>query len=190
MGSKVYKGQNVMVEGSLSGETVIITKFAYDTAFNLEYLGEAKIGTQVHENKFFLQKFIYDPAFNLIEILNATNKTNVGADQVSIDVTSDPQYLIITLPSFGDFKEASPGDSIFVKTDVNSVAQFPISDTDNVSQVRVDKKDIPANILVSITDQSNFILEDIFDVRLTLKADKTKDYSKRRWDYRERYIYE
>lgn len=188
-GSKVYKGQNVMVEGSLSGETIIVTKFAYDTAFNLEYLGEAKIGTQEHENKFFIQKFIYDPAFNLIEIINATNITHCGADQVTIDVTSDPMYLTITIPSEGDFTEANVGDSIFVTTDTNEISQFPIAETNQTDTVRVLKNDIPSNILSSISDEANFILNNVNDLRLTLKNDSTKDFSKRRWDHRERYTY-
>lgn len=187
MGSKVYKGQEVVVEGSLSGETIIVTKFAYDPAFNLEYLGEAKIGTREWENKFFIQKFIYDPAFNLVEILNATNEMTTGAAELTID-TSDNHYIVITLPAGGDFSEVSPQDSISVSTANNKFHLLPVHDTNQEDQVRIRKTDIPANILATIVDEANTSLAPT-DVKVRLENERTKPYEKRRWDHRERYIY-
>lgn len=188
MGSKVYKGQEVVVEGSLSGETIIVTKFAYDAAFNLEYLGEAKIGTAENQNRFFIQKFIYDPAFNIIEILNATNETTVGAPELTIDTTSDPGFIKVILPAGGDFSEVNSGDSISVKTPNNAFNVLPIYDTNEQDELRIQKSDLPSNILSSIVEEANTLLTPT-DIIIRLENPSTKPYEKRRWDHRERYIY-
>lgn len=186
--SKVHEGQVVVVEGSLVGETIIVTKFAYDSAFNLKYLGEAKAGSAIQENKFFIQKFIYDSAFNLIDILNATNRSSVGADQVTVDVTTDAMHVVITLPNAGDFTELNAGDSLSLITVNNTFNLLPIKDTNQTNQVRILKNDIPANILATMIDEVATPIATA-NLLVQLNDDKTKAYKKRRWDHRERYIY-
>jgi|DEB0MinimDraft_6_1074348.scaffolds.fasta_scaffold21121_2 hypothetical protein len=169
-------------------ELASVTKFAYDAAFNLEYLGEAKIQATDSENKFFLQKFIYDPAFNLIEILNATNDTSLGAAALTIDVSSDPNFILINLPNGGDFSEVNAADFISVKTVNNEFNLLLIYDTDQNTNARIRKSDVPSEILSTIVDETNTVIASQ-DVLVRLEDDSTKELNKRRWDHRERYIY-
>ena len=187
MSSKVYKGQGVVVEGSLAGETIIITKFAYDTTLSLEYLGEAKIGTKVSDNRWFIQKFFYDSTLSLTDIKTATNKTTVGATSVSIDATN-PNIPIITINN-GDFSEIRDGDSITLTTALQTISGLPvrkISDTQVSINFIADCGSPPATAVIS---ESNVPIS-VTDLVMTLSSDYTKDFARRRWDNRERYIYE
>jgi hypothetical protein len=187
MSSKVYKGQGVIVEGSLAGETIIISKFAYDSTLSLEYLGEAKAGTSPSQNKWFIQKFFYDSTLSLTDIKNATNRTNVGATMVSIDA-SNPNLPIITI-SNGDFSEVNSGDTISLTTPTQNVSGYPIrkiSDTQISINFLQDCGQPPA---VSVLSETNTSIS-LNDFIITLSSDATKDWAKRRWDHRDRYVYE
>jgi len=189
MSSKVYKGQGVIITGSLSGETIIVTKFSYNSRSNLEYLGEAKIGSKEEENKFFIKKYIYDNKQDLIEIRNATNRTSVGANIVSVDKTSDPMYVIISLSDLGDFSEVRPEDSVSLVTSNNKFDGLQINKvSEDKKQIFLLKEKIPSNMLLAIIDEN---LTDIAetDLMVQLNHEDTKDYAKRRWSHRNRYVY-
>jgi len=186
MASKVYKGQSVVVEGSLVGETIIITKFAYDTALSLEYLGEAKIGSGAYDSKWFIQKFFYDPTLNLIDIKTATNQTTPGATFVSIDAT-DPNMPIITIGN-GDFIEVNDGDSITLTTGTQSISGLPIRKI-SPTQIYINfLQDCGSPPVVPIVSEINTLIS-ATDFIITLNNDATKDFSKRKWSNRTRYVY-
>lgn len=187
MGNKVFKGQEVVVEGSLVGETLIVSRFAYDASLNLEYLGEAKVGSGESASKWFIQRFGYDAILNLISIQTATNRTTVGSTSVSIDATN-PNLPIITIHN-GDFSEVNSGDHITLTTGLQSISGQPvikISDT----QISIDfLKDCGSPPTVPIVSENAATIVET-DFIITLANDATKDYAKKRWANRERYIYQ
>lgn len=186
MADKVYKGQNVVVEGSLSGETLITTKMAYDTKMNIEYLGEAKIGSPEDTNRYFIYKYIYDCNLNLVEIQSATNESSVGANEVSVDTSGS--FITVTLPDGGDFSELNKDDHLSLKTINNTFNMLPVFEIVDNNSIKIRKSDIPSNIIAGIVDESNTQIDE-FDLKVKFVNTATKDYSKRRWDHRTRYIY-
>ena len=186
--SKVYKGQGVIVEGSLVGETIIVTKLSYDTALNLEYLGEAKYGSGETENRWFIQRFFYDSTLSLTDIKNATNRTTTDTTLISsIDVT-DPRKPCITIGN-GDFSQVMNGDMISLTTPLQSISGVPIikiSDTEICLDFSSDCALLPT---VPILAETNVPIQPS-NLIITLVNDRSKDMTKRAWACRERYFYE
>jgi hypothetical protein len=180
MGSKVYKGMEVGLEGSPCGEFPFITKYAYtSTCCSLEYTGDCKVGGLDHARHHYIEKYEYDACFNLIDVKIAQNKLIANATAVTLSV--QPYYVhVILTPGNGDFTEMHTGDTIYVKTPTQLINNVPV---EKISDYEVKIKiDVSCN---GIVDKSAAIA--ITDIVSTLNHEETKDYNKRRWDYRDRY---
>jgi len=189
-----HKGQIQVVEGSAVGEFHVISKFSYNTVFDVEYLGECKTSTQDNENNHYIQKFIYDPVFNLTRIMIATNRVTVGCTEVSVQILNNQQILVTA--HNGDFDEvedfmskntySKKADSIstgfFLDTGTQKF-QGLISEKISSNQVRV----ILQNEQMFVNQNNVLIPEQ--NMFLTLNGEN-KPYEKRRWTNRTRYFYE
>ena len=124
MGSKVHKGQEVVVPGSLVGETIVTKKIDYDSVCNPIYIADVKVGIPDCENRHFIKFLTFDSSCNLTKVETALNKTRIGDSTdsitVTLDVTSDTSFISITVAG-GDFSEIAIGDSIQVTTISNTV---------------------------------------------------------------------
>ena len=156
---KEFKGQTLTLDGSRSGASIPITRLAYDSAFNLEYIGESGFGLAESDNKWYIEKLSYDSAFNLNSINVALNKRVLGEVGVSI-----PSTITFTMPD---------GISIF---DLN------VGDKLNNSVITsISARDFTLSAALSVTDANEIIV--------TLEHYTTKDFSKRAWTLRNFYIY-
>lgn len=189
MTDTVHKGQVQVVEGSAVGEFYVVPKFAYDSAFNVEYLGEAKIGKPDNSYSHFINKFIYDPAFNLLRILIATNRLVCDCTDVTIATIGDARVRVTA--NNGDFASSfvdargkeNERDILLLTTGINEI-NGKIIEKVSETEVIVDIMDNS-----SITPEVNAIIS-TSDMIMQLNNPKTKDFVKRRWDLRERYIYD
>ena len=183
MGSKVFKGQEQQIEGSLVGEPIIVTKTAKTPTLQIEYLAEAKYATPDYANRHFIFKFTYDFALSVDRILQASNDTRTEATQVTVDTTIDKRGIKITIVG-GDFSEVNDGDEFSLTTTLNDMQavliKLKLSDTELILE--------PTNLANPIVDETNTPIG-ADDLIIRLQNEKTKDFSKRRWDHRERYIY-
>ena len=183
--SKRYKGQIQVLDGSHVGEAVVICKFSNNSVGLTQYMGEAKSGSKEYDHKFYLQKLIYDDICEVSCILVACNIISTGADTVSVDTTSNPGFVKITITN-GSFQEVcEPGrDRIKINTPSNkwsSIIDQKLSDTEILVSFTPQEKALP------IDETATPIAQE--DLLITLESEETKDFSKRRWDLRDLYIY-
>jgi hypothetical protein len=175
-----YKGQAVAVEGSVTGDFFTDVKLDYQGGFNLIYLGECKTPTEDSYNRHFIQQFVYTNNL-LTSVPTASNKTTLGCTSFNMDIVNN-KIISITLNN-GDFTEINIGDNFIL---VNS--NFNIIGT-------ILKINSPTNAMVTvITDTSlltpvSNVTINATDLTCHLEHSTTKDWTKRRWDHRTRYIY-
>ena len=156
---KEFKGQTLTIDGSRSGASVPITRLAYDSAFNLEYIGESGFGISESDNRWYIEKLAYDSAFNLISIDVSLNRRLLG--EVG-DTISEMDNIV------------SVGDILIF--DIN------VGDRLNASTItEINGSDITVSEPLGVTDAS--------EVTVTLEHYTTKDFSKRAWVLRNFYIY-
>ena len=164
---KEIKGQTLTIDGSRSGASIPITQLAYDSAFNVEYVGEAKFGTPNSDNKWYIERFFYDAAFNVIEVRPALNRIsllNFTYANGDITLTGDLISQILTV--------VNVNDSILL-TDSSGASL-----TSTVSSI--------SNPIIS-TGLGDF---DPVSIAVTLEGRNAKEFSKRIWDLRNLYIYQ
>lgn len=179
---KKYKGQTVVVDGSKSGSSIFRTFLAYDSAFNLEYIGEAKHGTSTSSPNWHLEKIEYDAAFNAIRFLTAINRAFLIPGDVDITGTGNGVEIKFNnpLPLLGCVQSK---DAILVKTANNDVQGIIVGYDPGTQTVTVD------NGGQAVVDETNAAVADE-DAIITFNSKELKDFDKRIWDLREQYIYE
>jgi hypothetical protein len=188
---KTYKGQLQVVEGSVVGEFYTTTKSDYAGNLSPVYLGECEIGCADSQNRHFIQKFLYDTGCTgsfcsgtgsfLSKIVIATNETTLGSTNININILT-ANAIEITLNS-GDCAELNPGDGVALKSgiyNINGTVLRKNSDTDFVVATM--------NITTGLVNASNLAIAET-DLMCHLENEKTKSYTKRRWDNRSRYVY-
>ena len=178
---KVHKGQTQVVEGSAVGEFYVIHKMDYTNSCQLKYLGEAKIGLPDSVGAHFIQKFEYDARKNLERVLIATNESTLGCDEISVEKLSDTTVKVLL--HSGDASEVTEGDSFRADTGSQLIQG-------NVKRKQDDQKLILelCEPSPSMVDEYNVSVSEE-DVMVAFNNEKTKGYTKRRWDHRERYVY-
>jgi hypothetical protein len=179
--TKKFRGQDQVFQGSPTGEPIVITRFDYLNACGtLKYYGEAKICSEEIDCKWHIECYENDSYGNITAIKTAINQITTKASTITVDTTSNPGFTRLEL-SGGTF---FPGylninDRIKLETGTNSFRRVPVeqilSDTEIlISQTAIDETNTP------ISDE---------DLIITLEAETTKDYHRRRWDLREYYLY-
>ena len=160
---KEYKGQTLVIDGSKSGASVVITRLSYDSAFNLQFIGEARYGSKESDQYWYLEKLSYDAAFNLETIETAQNVRQLGTEgTITIDETDG---RMITLPSQTFISDLNVGD-ILNNLTIESITGF------------------------NLTLSGIFTDTNPNEVTVTLENYVTKDFNKRAWTIRNLYIYE
>ena len=160
---KELKGQTLVLPGSRSGASTIVTELAYDSAFNLEFIGEARYASPTNGLNWYIEKLTYDSAFNLIRIQTAQNLRRLGTTGDLTD-TMNPDANEYIFPDGSSFFDIRVGDSI-----------------DRIPVTR-----ISGNTITLLEPLSRLTLSELI---LTLEEYSTKDFNKRAWDLRELYIY-
>ena len=181
-GRKNYKGQDQVVQGSPTGEYLVITRFDYDNSCgDPKYIGEAKIGSAEIDSKWHIELLEYDSVGNLVVIKTATNQILTGSTEITIDPTyGTAEQTLLTLAD-GTFHEhyVKPGDYIKLDTALNFIRNAEIQEVLSDTQVVIKA--------VGVSEVSAAL--DPEDLIITLQNELTKDYAKRRWDLRALYIY-
>lgn len=180
MSVKVHEGQTQIVEGSATGHFFVTPKMEWGTCGSLIYLSECKTATNDSESKHFIQKFIYDASYNLIKVLIAQNISTLGCTNVSLRVLS-PRMMEVTLNN-GDFSEVNKDDSLTVKTTQQLTGKVFKKISDTVVHLEVDVG------TAGLVDEASVAIN-VNDLTVTFEGDKTKWYTNRRWDHRDRYFY-
>lgn len=178
-GSKRLKGQLQIVEGSPTGEPIVISKIDYDSCFNPKYVGEAKVGSQDNQHVFFIQKIEYTSAGEIAAIKTAMNQTLTGATSFTLDTSYGTGLTLLTIPD-GDFEQACIGDEIFINSGTN------------FAKVRVETIVDSTSIVIQtedLVDETNTPITSAQELLLILKNESTKDFARRRWDKRNLYLY-
>lgn len=187
MSSKVYEGQGVVVEGSLCGETMIITKLSYNSAMAVEYIGECKFGKDDTERFHFIQRLYYDAALNVTSIKVAQNYIYADATQATITVSpTDVLVSLDPLGTNGDFDEVRTDDALFLTTPTQKILNVPVIKVDKYT-LRIRKASDATNLNVIVDEIATINKTDCY---CQLNNAETKPFSKRRWDLRLRYIYQ
>lgn len=177
--AKQHKGQLQTVEGSMVGEAITVSRFAYNEAYCVEYIGEAKFNTPENDYKWHITKFKYDEVYNVTHILTASNTATTKATQVSVN-PAIPTAIVVDIVG-GVFDIASIGDNILVNTLTNKF-RAKISQVMSPTQVIVANPTVPV-----LSEVSTVITAD--DLLISLELEENKDFAKRRWDKREFYLY-
>jgi hypothetical protein len=183
--TKVFNGQDVILEGSPTGDFPYITKMAYNCNAQVEYIGECKTGLQDHERRHYIEKYSYNCLMGLDKVLIAQNFLNSGATSATITVSSRNVTINLT-PGNGDFREVNAGDSLYLKTSTQSIMNFPITAKIDDYTVKLRKADA-AGSLDTVANEIAVI--NLWDCYVELRHDDTKPYHKRCWDRKERYRY-
>lgn len=180
MSVKVHEGQTQIVEGSAVGHFFVTPKMFWGPCGSLVYLGECKTASNDSDNNHFIQKFLYDTSYNVIRVLIAQNISTLGCTDVSLKVLS-PRMVEVTLNN-GDFSEVNKDDSFTSKTaqDITGRVFKKVSDTICHIEVNVGT--------AGLIDETNVIINET-DLTVRFESDKTKWYTCRRWDHRDRYSY-
>ena len=163
---KELKGQTLVVDGSRSGASIPATQLAYDSAFNVEYVGEAKFDVPNSDNKWYIERFFYDAAFNVIDIRPALNIINLPSFTYSdgdITLTGDLISEVLLIVNLNDRIELTDSTGAILTGAVNSISNPIIS-----------------------TGLGTFTPETI---RITLEGRNAKEFSKRVWNLRTSYVY-
>ena len=176
MTDTVHKGQKQVVEGSATGDYYVQTLLDWGSCGNLIYVGEVKTGVEEHENRHFIQKIVYDANNNPVKMLIAQNRSSLGCTSFSYEILSNTKILV-TLNS-GDCTEVNKGDS-FTYIDFQGQIIKKIDDFSFQVEVNTGTSAL-TNATVSVQE---------FDLIVKFENEKTKDYTKRRWDHRTRYAY-
>lgn len=177
-GSKRYKGQIQVYEGSPTGEPIVTTLFEPDSTGNVKFIGEAKIGSPQNAFKWFLTKFEYDSTGNIAAIKTAINQITTNATNVTVDIISNPGFTRIQLIG-GDLSLVNIGDKVFLTTGSNSFEGSYI--TQILSSTEVLIADIGINETGTAISPA--------DCTISLEGDDNKGYDKRQWAKRALYIY-
>ena len=160
---KELKGQTLVLPGSRSGASTIVTELAYDSAFNLEYIGEARYASPTIGLHWYIERLSYDAAFNLIRIQTAQNLRILGTTG--------------TLTDMGNNTYQFPPGTLFFDLQVGDmINQKPITALSADGIFTLDRP-LPADQL------------SLNELVATLENYVTKDFNKRAWDLRELYIY-
>ena len=170
-----HKGQLQVVEGSATGDFYVQTLTDYGPCGSLIYLGEAKTNSQPQENRFFIHKFEYDSSYNMARILIAQNTSSLGCTDFTYK-SLNQDIVLITLNN-GDCSELNVGDS-FTYDFLHGEVFKKISDS--IFQIK---------LMNPVTYAETNLVINEFDLLVRFESDKTKDYTKRRWDHRNRYGY-
>lgn len=181
MNARTHDGQMQVVEGSAVGHFFVTPKMEYGPCGSLIFLGESKTSTADNENKFFIQKMIYDNNFNLVSIKIAQNLTTTGSTSLNLTILN--QKVVEIALNDGDFTETNINDGINLKTPTQELSGRifkKISDTVIHVEVTSDTSSLVNETSVTISET---------DLIVRLEHDKTKFYTNRRWDHRNRYQY-
>lgn len=181
MSSKVWKGQDLTLEGSGSAaEFPFTSKFDYNCIAQLEYFGECKNAKKDSERCHYIEKYVYNCIGFPETMLVAQNR--IMADCTDISISIDGSYILITANN-GDFTEANVNDLLYLKTPTQSLMNAKIVKKISDNQVALMVSDYPL-----IVAEPNAIIN-IDDCIIQLEHDLTKDYNKRRWDRRALYLF-
>jgi hypothetical protein len=180
-GAKRYKGQLQTYEGSPSGEPIVSTLFDYNQFKAVEYIGEAKYGSQENDNRWHINKYEYDAACSLTSIKTAINKITTKASAITVDTTSNPGFIRLELTD-GDLELINPGDRVFLKTLTNKLGGQFVVEKLSATELLIEPE-------ASIVDETNTSIT-YADLTFSLETKDTKDFDKRRWDKRSYYVYQ
>ena len=167
---KEYKGQTLVIDGSKSGASVVITRLSYDSAFNLQFIGEARYGSKESDQYWYLEKLSYDAAFNLESIETAQNVRQLGttSDTLTFDVDDNTKF--------------TASEDLFL-SDLN------VDDTlNNLRITAINGREFTLSGTLQPDPMTPTI--DASTVTVTLENYVTKDFNKRAWTIRNLYIYE
>ena len=157
---KEYKGQTLVVDGSKSGASVVITRLSYDSAFNLQFIGEARYGSKETDQYWYLEKLLYDSAFNLETIQTAQNRRLLSTTGTLIINVNE-----VTVPADTFLSDLNIGDTL-----------------NNLSIISINGLIITLSGPLTVTNSN--------EVTVILENYVTKDFNKRAWTIRDLYIYE
>ena len=178
---KEYKGQTLVIDGSRSGASTVATQLAYDSAFNLEFIGEARYGSADTDPYWYIEKLSYDSAFNLTTIQTAQNRRILAPPPTFFAVVDDGFAIrLFATPSPDDinpFLDVKPGDQLFF---ARSTLQISVTIVENLGDKLTFDTFVNAGGAAQLSQ--NLIL--------TLNDYTTKDFNKRLWAYRDLYEYE
>lgn len=178
---KELKGQTVTVDGSKVGESIFTTLMSYDCKGNMEYIGDAKFSTSELSPKWYIEKFEYDSRGNVIAIKTAINKLYSGVGTIDIDITTNAPFITLTINAEVSMLRA--GDLIKLVTIANPNLQGIVKNIiGNVVQLDVAGA-------VGIAAETGTILGTT-DLLYTINHFDFKDFAKRFWAHREKYLYE
>lgn len=181
MSSRVHDGQLQVVEGSATGHFFVVPKMEYGPCGSLIYIGESKTSSYESENKFYIQKMVYDSNYNLVTILIAQNLSTIGCTDISFKTLNDKVIEIVA--NNGDFSEANVCDCLNIKT---STQEFGGKIFKKLSDTKVHLE--VTNGTSGLVDETNSIVNEN-DLIIRFEHEKTKFYTNRRWDHRNRYLY-
>ena len=157
---KEYKGQTLVIDGSKSGSSIVVTRLAYDSAFNLEFIGEARYGSAETDQYWYIERLSYDSAFNLVNIETAQNQRALGPAGSAISISGS----VVTVPADLFISDLNPGDLL-----------------DNIPIVSINGVEITLSGTLGTTVAN--------DVVVTLENYIVKDFNKRAWTIRNLYVY-
>jgi len=182
---KEYKGNQVVIEGSKTGEEVFVTKCAYNSLQNLEFIAEAKFGTKDSMPKWYLEKFDYDSCCNLTQILTATNQLYSNINEIIIDKDiNNPNITII----FNDLHE----DILSNLNEKDAINLTTLLNDNKIQGMILSIDRINSKIIVEVgnnTIVNETVLINDKDLIFTLNHPSTKPFNKRMWSLRKNYIY-
>lgn len=181
-GRKNYKGQDQVVQGSPTGEFVVVTRFDYlGVCGNPRYVGEAKFGSKENDPKWHIERYDYSSVGNVSAIKTAINQITTKATSIDVDGTYGPNSSKITIAGGVFFPYyMTSGDRIKLVTPSNELSSGLISEILSDTEIVINETLIN-EVGTSITD---------LDLLILLEDAQTKDFAKRRWDLRTYYIYE
>jgi hypothetical protein len=181
MSSRVHDGQLQVVEGSAVGHFFVVPRMEYGTCGSLIFLGESKTSCHESENRFYLQKFVYDSNYNLTTILVAQNLSTLGCTDVTLKILNGTVVEMVL--NNGDFSEANVGDGINIKTFTQEFSGKIFKKLSD-SKVHIETTSGTAGLL----NETNSAINES-DLIIRFEHEKTKFYTNRRWDHRNRYLY-
>jgi len=180
---KELKGQTLVVEGSRSGADTIVSKQAYNTAYCIEFAGEAKFGTLENAPFWYIEKFEYGAAYELENIKTAVNKIYVRPSSIDIDITTSAPNVDVILTD-GIIEMIKIKDSIRLITPNNNVSGIIIAINKITKVLTVDVSGTTG----AVNEVGAVIGNE--DMLVTLNHPENKPFNKRIWSLRELYVYE
>jgi hypothetical protein len=178
-GGKRYKGQIQVVDGSPTGEPIVVTLIDHLTNGMPSYIGEAKYNTPTDIAKWYITFIQYDVYYNIIATTTALNRFTSNATNISVDVISYPGYAAVTAIG-GDLTLLSVGDKVFLSTVNNSIGGNLVTQILSSTQFLVQLPNLIAETNTPVTPS---------DLIFHIENLSLKDFDNRVWDKRTLYLY-